>query len=82
MPIVLDPEMRRALAARIRYYHELGIYDFYRRELHTTNAVEQVETLITQEEPSLLQPELREEMSPKFLMKTFLKCSILCQNRA
>jgi uracil-DNA glycosylase family 4 len=27
----LDPELRRALAERVRYYHELGIYDFYRR---------------------------------------------------
>jgi uracil-DNA glycosylase len=31
MPSTLDPEMRRALAARIRYYNEMGIYDFYRR---------------------------------------------------
>jgi uracil-DNA glycosylase len=29
MPSTLDPELRRALAERIRYYHELGIYDFY-----------------------------------------------------
>jgi uracil-DNA glycosylase family 4 len=27
----LDPKLRRALAERVRYYHELGIYDFYRR---------------------------------------------------
>ncbi|HEY6303073.1 MAG TPA: uracil-DNA glycosylase [Terriglobales bacterium] len=31
MPHALDPELRRALAARIRYYNEMGIYDFYRR---------------------------------------------------
>jgi len=31
MPRSLDPELRRALAARIRYYNELGIYDFYQR---------------------------------------------------
>jgi uracil-DNA glycosylase len=31
MPSTLDPELRRALAERIRYYHELGIYDFYQR---------------------------------------------------
>src|SRR5260370_18707814 len=31
MPI-LDPELRRELANRIRYYNELGIYDFYRRQ--------------------------------------------------
>src|SRR5689334_2583842 len=32
MPTVSNPEVRRALAERIRYYNELGIYDFYRRE--------------------------------------------------
>src|SRR4029077_18639902 len=31
MPI-LDPDLRRELANRIRYYNELGIYDFYRQE--------------------------------------------------
>src|SRR5712692_4516888 len=30
--LFLDPELKRALAERIRYYNELGIYDFYRRE--------------------------------------------------
>jgi DNA polymerase len=33
MPRTLDPQLRRALADRIRYYNELGIYDFYRREV-------------------------------------------------
>ena len=33
MPPVLDPDLRAALAARIRYYNEMGIYDFYRRPL-------------------------------------------------
>ena len=28
----LDPQLKRALAERIRFYNELGIYDFYRRE--------------------------------------------------
>jgi len=32
MSPVLDAEIRRALAERVRYYRELGIYDFYRRE--------------------------------------------------
>ncbi|HZQ18081.1 MAG TPA: uracil-DNA glycosylase [Terriglobales bacterium] len=27
----LDPQLRRAVADRIRYYNDLGIYDFYRR---------------------------------------------------
>ncbi len=30
MPTTLDPQLKRALADRIRYYNELGIYDFYR----------------------------------------------------
>jgi len=32
MPTTLDPKLKRALTDRIRYYNELGIYDFYRRE--------------------------------------------------
>jgi len=31
MSQTLDPQLRRALADRIRYYNDLGIYDFYRR---------------------------------------------------
>jgi len=31
MPHTLDPALRRALAERVRYYNELGIYDFYQR---------------------------------------------------
>ncbi len=31
MPRPLDPETRRALAARLQYYRDMGIYDFYRR---------------------------------------------------
>jgi uracil-DNA glycosylase len=53
MPTVLDPALRSALAARLRYYHELGIYDFYRREPRTD------------QQTSTLQPELREEMSSR-----------------
>jgi DNA polymerase len=48
MPRILDPQLKRALAERIRYYNELGIYDFYRRE-----PIEGAQTL---------QPEEREEM--------------------
>src|SRR6266567_6101182 len=31
MPRTLDPNLRRSLADRVRYYKELGIYDFYRQ---------------------------------------------------
>src|ERR1700690_2757751 len=36
MTTTLDPHLRRALTDRIRYYNELGIYDFYRRETAVT----------------------------------------------
>jgi uracil-DNA glycosylase family 4 len=35
----LDPQMRRGLTDRIRYYNELGIYDFYRRQAPSGNEV-------------------------------------------
>jgi uracil-DNA glycosylase family 4 len=59
MPQVLDAELRRALAARIRYYNELGIYDFYRRETVPSSTA-------AQDLPeSVNQPEQREEMPPR-----------------
>ncbi len=33
----LDPQLKRALSDRIRYYNELGIYDFYRRQTSSGN---------------------------------------------
>jgi len=62
MPTVLDPQLRRALAERMRYYHELGIYDFYRRE---PQAPERSAVAIEAVESPATQPELREEMSPR-----------------
>lgn len=32
MPRNLSPEVRRAVTERIRFYNEMGVYDFYRRE--------------------------------------------------
>jgi uracil-DNA glycosylase family 4 len=52
---VLDPQLKRALAERVRYYNELGIYDFYRRE----PAVTSLSTM----EDAVIQPEEREEMT-------------------
>ncbi|MBV9573672.1 MAG: uracil-DNA glycosylase [Acidobacteriales bacterium] len=36
MPSSLDSETKRALRQRIDFYHELGIYDFYRRPIPST----------------------------------------------
>jgi DNA polymerase len=60
MPRVLDPQLRRALAERIRYYRELGIYDFYRRAVRAPEA--ELSPTPTAVE---LQLEQREEMTPR-----------------
>jgi DNA polymerase len=61
MPHTLDPDLRRALAERIRYCHEMGIYDFYRREAPPSDvtAVAEIDEL-----PSTSQ-EQREEMAAR-----------------
>jgi uracil-DNA glycosylase len=56
MPRTLDPELRRAFAERIHYYNELGIYDFYRREV--PDVAESIA------ETPQIRPEQEEEMSP------------------
>jgi uracil-DNA glycosylase len=56
MSVQLDPQVRRALAERVRYYRELGIYDLYRRQTRFFQ-LEQLPEIAN--EP---QPELREEM--------------------
>jgi len=38
----LDPELRRAIANRIRYYRDLGIYDFYKRGTRGENGAGRV----------------------------------------
>jgi len=57
MPHTLSPERRRAVAERIRFYNELGVYDFYRR------AVPQ--TPIADGDFQDQQPESGDEMSPR-----------------
>ncbi len=71
MPKTLEPELRRALAERVRYCHEMGIYDFYRRESSSPQMQMQIEegTGIAEVVPPLLspepQPEMREEMAAR-----------------
>jgi uracil-DNA glycosylase len=61
MPAI-DPQLRQLLAERIRYYHELGIYDFYRRDRKSNEIAEGIAIAAEGDEPSRIQPELREEM--------------------
>jgi uracil-DNA glycosylase len=60
MASVLDPELKRALAERVRYYNELGIYDFYRRDSVARAPLQDAVIL----DPAI-QPEQREEMTPR-----------------
>jgi uracil-DNA glycosylase family 4 len=62
MPHTLDPDLRRALAERVRYCHEMGIYDFYRREPRVS---ESATVAVEGNESSSISQELREEMAPK-----------------
>ena len=66
MPRVLDPELRRALAARIRFYHEMGIYDFYRRPV-SIRIDEVASTIAVDEEVAISRHTLEpgEEMNPR-----------------
>jgi uracil-DNA glycosylase len=60
MPRTLDPDLHRALAARIRYYNEMGIYDFYRRPVSASKTVPPVAAALPE-----IQPESRGEMTPR-----------------
>src|ERR1700730_4462577 len=66
MAQTLQPALRRALAERVRYCQEMGIYDFYRRE---SNRPMDAESDSTPAEAATalfypaLQPETREEMA-------------------
>jgi uracil-DNA glycosylase len=70
MSTTIDPELRRALAERVRYYNELGIYDFYQRgpsvsaEL-TTDSASDIQSSYPLSSSSSSLPELREEMAAR-----------------
>jgi len=59
MSQTLDPQLRRTLAERVRYYNELGIYDFYRRESLAAASASEIESPSSVAE---IQPESREPM--------------------
>ena len=60
MPPILNPELRRAVAARIRYYHEMGIYDFYRQPASEAESVAPSAATVAE-----IHSESRAEMSPR-----------------
>jgi len=59
--LIPNPDLRRALVERIRYYNELGIYDFYQRERQISEPSPAAEDAVL----TTTQPEQREEMSPR-----------------
>jgi uracil-DNA glycosylase family 4 len=61
MSRTLDPQVRRALTERIRYYNELGIYDFYRREPNS-ELPHEPEASVIAEGPALLLRAIREDL--------------------
>ena len=65
MPQALDPDLRRALAERVRYYHELGIYDFYRRESLVSEGASVAVEAADPAALSIPESELREEMAAR-----------------
>lgn len=50
MSKTLDPDTRRALAARLQYYKDLGIHDFYRRPVPESVAGERVAMEVAERE--------------------------------
>src|SRR6202047_4554544 len=64
MPLALDPHLRSALAERVRFYNELGIYDFYQREPRLLAVTEQTSATDIASSPES-QLEVREEMSAR-----------------
>jgi uracil-DNA glycosylase family 4 len=65
MPRTLDPDLRRALAERVRYCHEMGIYDFYRREPRAYESAPVASAVAEIDELSSTVEDLREEMPAK-----------------
>jgi len=66
MPRTLEPELRSALAARIRYYNEMGIYDFYQRPVSPVAA--DVSSQVAVDEEMVISrhtSDSGEEMSPR-----------------
>jgi uracil-DNA glycosylase len=71
MARTLDPQLRRALAERVRYCHEMGIYDFYQRDFDRSGSLSEAAEsasapaeIVTASSP-VSQFELREEMSAR-----------------
>jgi DNA polymerase len=52
MPEAPDSQLRKAIADRIRYYNDLGIYDFYRRPVEKTQPAPIAAAIATTPDPT------------------------------
>jgi uracil-DNA glycosylase len=66
-----SPDTRRALAERVRYYREMGIYDFYRRDFEPAKAGALTAVSVATERtvPAPIPSETREPMPRKAVAK-------------
>jgi uracil-DNA glycosylase len=71
----LSPDTRRALADRILYYREMGIYDFYRRDL--VRSPERIASSAEASDPHPILAEPREFMPRKSAAKSVIDDSVL-----
>jgi uracil-DNA glycosylase family 4 len=71
----LSPDTRRALADRILYYREMGIYDFYRRDL--VRSPERIASSAEASDPHPILTEPREFMPRKSAAKSVIDDSVL-----
>jgi uracil-DNA glycosylase family 4 len=71
----LSPDTRRALADRILYYREMGIYDFYRRDL--VRSPERIASSAEASDPHTILTEAREFMPRKSAAKSVIDDSVL-----
>jgi uracil-DNA glycosylase len=56
MPVNLDPQLRDAIATRLEYYRDLGIYDLYRRGEPLAE-----QEIVAVQQPEFVLPELKRE---------------------
>src|SRR5258707_677386 len=66
MPHTLDLDLRRALAERVRFCHEMGIYDFYRREPRVSESIVAAEV---DDLPSTSQQQREDEQSEEMVAR-------------
>src|SRR5262249_28521218 len=58
----LDPKLRTALIERVKFYNELGIYDFYRRPVNNNHEEMPLQTIAVEDIPPTALRLIREDL--------------------